>query len=72
MIRQSILAVLLMSYIVCGVITGEDSMEEKIEETKRYYASAEEYCSMEDLGEMDYYLSPYNKLTLSYWLTSIE
>ncbi|MDE7199874.1 MAG: hypothetical protein K2O15_13475 [Lachnospiraceae bacterium] len=31
-------------------------MEEKIEETKRYYVSAEEYCSMEDLGEMDYYL----------------
>lgn len=31
-------------------------MEEKIEETKRYYAAAEEYCSMEDLGEMDYYL----------------
>ena len=56
MIRQSILAVLLMSYIVCGVISEEDSMEEKIEETKRYYAAAEEYCSMEDLGEMDYYL----------------
>lgn len=56
MIRQSILAVLLMSYTVCGVILGEDSMEEKIEETKRYYATAEEYCSMEDLGEMDYYL----------------
>ncbi len=56
MIRQSILAVLLMSYIVCGVITGEESMEEKIEETKRYYAAAEEYCSMEDLGAMDYCL----------------
>lgn len=56
MIRQSILAVLLMSYTVCGVISGEDRMEEKIEETKRYYAAAEEYCSMEDLGAMDYYL----------------
>ena len=56
MIRQSILAVLLISYTVCGVISGEDRMEEKIEETKRYYVATEEYCSMEDLGEMDYYL----------------
>ena len=57
MIRQSILAVLLMACIVCGVtLDKDDKMEVKIEEIEEGYVPTGEYCSMEDLGEMDYYL----------------
>lgn len=57
MIRQSILPVLLLPIVICGVILGrDDKMEAKIEETEKGYAPTTEYCSMEDLGEMDYYL----------------
>lgn len=39
--RQSILAVLLMSCIVCGVILGRnDKMEAKTEETEREFSYA--------------------------------
>lgn len=57
MIRQSILPVLLLPFVICGVILGRDNkMEAKTEETGKGYAPTGEYCSMEDLGEMGYYL----------------
>ncbi len=57
MIRQCILAVLFMACIVCGVILGRgDKMEAKTEETEKGCVPTGEYCNMEDLGEMDYYL----------------
>lgn len=38
-------------------------MGAKIEETEKGYAPTTEYCSMEDLGEMDYYLFCYTDLS---------
>ena len=57
MIRQSILPVLLLPFVVCGVILGRDNkMEAKTEETGKSCVPMSEYCSMEDLGEMNYYM----------------
>ncbi len=55
-IRQSISKALLITYIVSMMISREDDMEEKIEEAERYYMLTKDYCSMDGLGEMDYYL----------------
>lgn len=38
-------------------------MKAKIEETEKGYAPTTEYCSMEDFGEMDYYLFCYTDLS---------
>lgn len=56
MISKSILKVLLMLYIICGVIAREENMEEKINEAESNYVLAGEYCNMDEFGEMDYYL----------------
>ena len=52
---NSLLAVrgIIHKYIVAE---RDKKMEAKIEETEKGYAPTTEYCSMEDLGEMDYYL----------------
>lgn len=56
MIRQSISLALLIVYIACVMILGEDDMEDRITEAERYYVSAEDYCSIDEFEEMDYYL----------------
>ena len=56
MISKSILKVLLMLHIICGVIAREENMEEKINEAESNYVLAGEYCNMDEFGEMDYYL----------------
>lgn len=56
MIRQSISLALLIVYIACVTLSGEDDMEDRITEAERYYVSAEDYCSIDEFEEMDYYL----------------
>lgn len=55
--RQNILAVALLPFVIGGAILWEDNkMEAKIEAAEEDCVSADNYCSMKDLGEMDYYL----------------
>ncbi|RKI80426.1 hypothetical protein D7V83_14015 [bacterium 0.1xD8-71] len=56
MIRQYIAKTLLITYIASVVISGKDDTEESIAEAERYYMLTKDYCSMDELGEMDYYL----------------
>ena len=56
MIRQSVAMALLITYMACVVISGKDDTEERITEAERYYVSAKDYCSIDELEDMDYYL----------------
>lgn len=56
MIRQSIAKALLIMYIASVMVLGEDDAEYRIKEVKTDYMFAKDYCAMEELGEMDYYL----------------
>ncbi|MCM1254371.1 MAG: hypothetical protein NC321_16250 [Clostridium sp.] len=61
---QGILTMLLLPFIVCGVILGKnDKIDARVEETEESYLSTDGYCSMEDLGEMDYYLFCYTEMS---------
>ena len=55
MIRQSISKTLLIVYVACVIIFGDD-VEYQINEAKRYYVLSQDYCTIDELGEMDYYL----------------
>lgn len=56
MIRQSISTALLIVYIACMLVLDEDDTEEKVEEAKRYYACSQEYCTIDEFEDMNYYL----------------
>ena len=55
MIGQSISKTLLITYIASVIILGDD-MEYQINEAKRYYMLSQDYCTIDEFGEMDYYL----------------
>ncbi len=63
--RQNILAVALLPFVIGGAILWEgNKMEEKIEAAEKGdYVPTGEYCSMEDLGEMDYDLFCYTEMS---------
>ena len=50
MISKSILKVLLMLHIICGVIARKENMEEKINEAESNYVLAGEYFKMDEFG----------------------
>lgn len=55
--KQRILSVFLLLIVVCGIVLWKDNKREvKIEAAEQEYVPEDDYCSMEDLGEMDYYL----------------
>lgn len=55
MIRQSISRALLIVYITYVTLSGDD-MEYNIHEAKRHYMLSQDYCTIEEFEEMDYYL----------------
>ncbi len=63
MIRQSISKTLLIVYIACVVISGKDNAEERIEEAKMDYVLSQNYCTMDELIDMDYYLFCYTEIS---------
>ncbi len=56
MIRQSIARALLITYIACVTLSGEDDMEYKINKAKMGYMLSQDYCTIDEFEEMDYYL----------------
>lgn len=56
MIRQTVSKTLLIVYIACMIILDEDDTEEKVEEAKRYYTVSQEYCTIDEFEDMNYYL----------------
>ena len=55
MIRQSISRALLIVYIAY-VTLSRDDMEYNIHEAKRHYMLSQDYCTIDEFAEMDYYL----------------
>lgn len=55
MLRQIISKTVLIAYIACVIISGDDT-EYRIHEAERYYKLFQDYCTIDELGEMDYYL----------------
>ncbi len=55
MIRQYIAKTLLITYIASVVISGDD-MEYNINKAKMGYMLSQDYCTIEEFEEMDYYL----------------
>lgn len=55
MIRQIISKALLIVYIACVMISGDDT-EYRTHEAERAYMLSQDYCTIDELGEMDYYL----------------
>ncbi len=53
---QSILKVLLIVHIIPVVISGGNGMEEKTETDNVYYMLTNDYCSMDEFEDLDYYL----------------
>ena len=56
MIRQSISLTLLIVYIAYVMISGGDDMEYNINEAKRHYMLSQDYCTIDEFEEMNYYL----------------
>lgn len=56
MIRQTVSKTLLIVYIACMIILDEDDTEEKVQEAKRYYEVSQEYCTIDEFEDMNYYL----------------
>ena len=62
--RQRILALCLLLVVVCGIILWKDNKgEAKTEEIEKGCVQTGEYCSMEELGEMDYDLFCYTEMS---------
>ena len=55
MVRQSISIALLIVYIASVTLSGND-MEYRINEAKMNYILAKDYCTLDEFGEMNYYL----------------
>ena len=63
MIRQTISKALLIVYIACVMISGEDDMEYRINEAKTDYMLSKDYCPMDVFTDMDYYLFCYTEIS---------
>lgn len=62
--RQRILPLFLLVIVVFGIVLWKDNKREaKTEEIEKGCVLAGEYCSMEDLGEMDYDLFCYTEMS---------
>lgn len=72
MVGQSISKALLMVYIACVIISGKSDMEYRIDEAKMDYTLSRDYCTMDELTDMDYYLFCYTEMSSDVGPTEYE